>query len=192
MKKALSVIAIIILIMQSSLGSSQNDSSGIYFTAKDFANHKLSFAINCKTEKHTIKADMLFDSKEISIKHNDIVYKYPKDSVYAIKYCDGTTTRIYDNSEFPLINPYETIMIYKVTSIGTKGASSTTKYYFSKDAKSKIEELTIHNIKAAFPDNHKFHDLIDLQFHNDNELAAYDEFHKIMKINRILNNSMEK
>lgn len=173
-------------------GYSQKDSSGIYFTANDYVKHKLSFAINCKTQKHKIKSDMIFHPKEIAIKHGDSTYTYPKDSVYGVKYCDGSIVRIHNNSEYPIINPDEKIMIYKVMSgTGGKGSPIVTRYYFSSDAKGKIQELTIYNIKAAFPNNHKFHDLIDMDFHSDDDLIQYDSFHKIMKINRVLQNSIE-
>lgn len=186
------IIATSFLILKSTFSFSQKDSSGIYFTANDYVKHKLSFAINCETEKHKIKSDMIFHPKEISIKHADSTYTYPKDSIYGIKYCDGSIVRIYNNSEYPLINPDEKIMLYKVVSgSGTKGSPSVTRYYFSKDAKSKIQELTIYNMKAAFPDNHKFHDLVDMEFHSNDELTAYDNFHKTMKINRVLQNSLE-
>jgi hypothetical protein len=154
--------------------------------------HKLSFAINCKTQKHKIKSDMIFHPTEITIKHNDVAHTYPKDSIYGLKYCDGSIVRIYKNSEYPLINPNETIKIYKVVSTGQgKGSPSVTKHYFSKDVNSQIEKLTINNIKSAFPDNHQFHDLIDIEFHSDTELSTYDDFHKIMKINRVLQNSLK-
>ena len=180
-----------IMIFITSSCFSQIVNSGIYFTAEDYLKHKLSFVINCKTEKHKIKSDLIFHQKKISIKHNDSTYTYPKDSIYGIKYCDGSIVRIYNNSEYPLINPNETIKIYKVVSKGGgKNNLSVTKYYFSKDYKSKIVKLTISNIKSAFPGNHKFHDLIDREFHNDRELATYDDFHKIMKINRVLQNSL--
>lgn len=190
--KTKAIITACLMMFIAISGFSQKDSSGVYFTSNDYAKHKLSFAINCKTEKHKIKGDMIFHPKEISIKHNDSIHKYAKDSIYAIKYCDEAIERIYDNSMYPLLNPYETIMIYKVISgSGTKGSPVVTRYYFSKDAKSKIQELTIYNIKAAFPDNHKFHDLVDMDFHSNDDLTKYDEFHKMMKINRVLQNSLE-
>jgi hypothetical protein len=192
MKTIKTTIVTSLLIVKCSIGFSQKDSSGIYFKANDYINLKLSYAINCKTEKHKIAADMIFHSKEISVKHNGTTYKYQKDSVYAIKYCDGSIVRIYNNSEFPLVNPNETIMLYKVVSGGAKNIPSVTKYYFSKDAKSKIQELTIYNVKTAFPDNHKFHDLLDMEFHSDDELFAYDNFYKMEKINHVLTISKEK
>lgn len=188
------IILIGLFIAKPFSGFSQKDSSGIYFTVNDYINQKLSFAINCENQKHKIKADMIFHQKEISVRHNDSTYRYPKDSVYGIKYCDGSIIRIFNNSEYPLINPGEHIQIYKVVTTKNEGRAGTkefTQYYFSKDEKSNIQELTIYNVKAAFSENHKFHDLIDMDFHNDEELIQYDNFHKIMKINRILQNSLE-
>ncbi|MBL7889055.1 MAG: hypothetical protein JNL24_05855 [Bacteroidia bacterium] len=185
------IILIALFVISPIVGFSQKDSSGIYFTVKDYTNQKLTFAINCKNEKHKIKVDMIFHQKEISIKHNDSTYKYPKDSVYGIKYCDGSVVRIFKNSEFLMINAGETILLYKVEKgSGMKNDPVVTNYYFSKDAESEIQKLTINNLKSAVPFNHKFHDLLDMEFHNDNELIKYDSFHKITRINKIYLNSL--
>lgn len=186
------IILTVALIAISNPAFSQKDSSGIYFTADDYLKQKLSYAINCKTEKHSINPSRIFQDRYVIIKHKGIKHKHLKDTVYAVKYCDESITRIFKGREFPLVNPTEIIMIYKVVSgPGTKGSPSITRYYFSKNAKDKIEELTIYNIKAAFPDNHRFHDLVDMEFHSNDELTVYDNFHKIMKINRVLQNSYE-
>lgn len=180
-----------LFIVKPFAGFSQKDSSGIYFKVNDYINQKLAFAINCKNQKHKIKADMIFHQKEISIKHNDSTYSFPKDSVYGIKYCDGSVVRIFRNSEFPMINVGESIMIYKVeTGSGMKNDPIVTNCYFSKDAGSEIQKLTISNLKAAFPDNHKFHDLLDMEFHSDSELIKYDSFHKMTRVNKIYLNSL--
>ena len=173
-------------------GFSQKDSSGIYFTDDDYLKPKLSYVINCKTEKHSINPSPIFQDKYVIINHKGVKHKHSKDSVYAVKYCDESITRIFNRREYPFQNPGELIMIYKIVSGPSgKGQSAKIVYYFSKDAKSKIQELTIYNIKAAFPDNYKFHDLVNMEFHNNDELTVYDNFHKIMKINRVLQNSLE-
>jgi len=102
-----------IMVFITSSCFSQIVNSGIYFTADDYEMNKLSFVIDCKIQKHKIKSEMIFHPNEISIKHNDSTYTYPKDTIYGIKYCDGSIVRIYNNSEYPLINPHETILIYK-------------------------------------------------------------------------------
>lgn len=186
-------IITIFSILNPCLSFLQKDSSGIYFTADDYTHQKLSYAINCKTQKHAINPYNIFFDKYIIIKHEGIKHKELKDSVYAIKYCDQSITRIYNRQEYPLINPGEQIMIYiSVSGPGSKGETARTTYFFSVDAKSELVELTIYNIKAAFPDNHKFHDMIDMEFFKDDDLIGYDDFHKMMKINRVLLSSLEK
>lgn len=61
-------------------------------------------------------------------------------------------------------------------------------YFFSKDATSSLQALTKENLKAALPDYHKFHDALDENFKIDKELYAYDNFHKMYKLNWILKN----
>ena len=39
-------------------------------------------------------------------------------------------------------------------------------------------------------DNHKLHNALDAQFKYDNELYAYDDFHKMYKLNWIIKNNI--
>ncbi len=189
--KYLFIIITGIYILNPIFASAQIDSSGIYFTVNDYLNQNLAFAIDCKNQKHKIKADMMFHQKEILITHNDSIYKYSKDSVYGIKYCDGLIVRFFKNLEFTLINTGETILLYSIEKgSGTKNDPVVINYYFSKDAASEIQNLNIYNLKAAFPTNHKFHDLIDKEFHSETELIKYDSFHKMTRVNKSYMNSL--
>ena len=58
--------------------------------------------------------------------------------------------------------------------------------YFSKGGNKDIKVLTLMNLKATFPENHKLHDAIDAQFKTDASLSEYDQFHKHYKINHFL------
>jgi hypothetical protein len=60
------------------------------------------------------------------------------------------------------------------------------KYYFSIKGDSKILELSGDNIKAAFPNDHVLHDMIDAQVNNAQDIASYDSFHKMFKINHLI------
>jgi hypothetical protein len=85
------------------------------------------------------------------------------------------------------MNPNEMILLYKVEVMQTKAAAPKVySYYFSKDASSPLQDLSKANLKAAFPTNHKFHDGLDANFKTDSELTAYDSFHKMYKVNHIL------
>ena len=171
----------------------QKDSSGIYKTADDFQQRKLSYAINYKTEKHKIKDNLLFNGGEIKVKHGGETYTLPKSETYGFRSTKGQEFRFADNKEYRVLNPGDALLlyVYQHPSHSPKEAERyVPAYFFSSDAASAPQALSIANVKAAFPDNHKLHDAIDAQFKSDKELYAYDQFHKMYKLNWILKNEM--
>lgn len=168
----------------------QKDSGGVYLTAEDFQRRKLTYAINCSTEKHKIKLNDFFGKPYITVKHFDTSYKLNKNQIFGYKTCDEQIVRFEGKKELVLLNPNEEILIYThVVSRPAKGQTNVTNYYFSKDALSPTQSLTIKNVKKAFPDNHAFHMKLDEMFKYNTELAAYDDFHKVYKLNWILKQS---
>lgn len=174
--------------------SAQKDSSGIYKTSSDFQQKKLSYAINYKTEKHKIKDNMLFNGAEIKVVHEGQTYKLDKNSTYGYKSTKGDVFRFVDEKEYKVLNPGDSPMLYAYThpTSATKGNFKyVSDYYFSTNASSPAQALTKENLKKAFPDNHKFHDALDATFKSDEGLASYDSFHKMYKVNHILEMSLK-
>lgn len=176
--------------------SAQKDSSGIYKTAEDFQNRKLSYAINYKTEKHKIKDNILFNADKIVVKHKGETYMLVKRETYGFKNTRGIVFRFVDSKDYKVLNTGEPILIYVYDNTVHSGKNASNKpyqweYYFSKDAISPPQSLTLPNVKAIFPENHKFHDALDAQFKSDKELYAYDSFHKMYKLNWIYRNAIK-
>lgn len=71
----------------------------------------------------------------------------------------------------------------------SKNNAGSTQFYFSKDASSPVQALTLANLKSAFPKNYPFHDRLDAQFGNGGDLSAYDAMHQMTKINWLLKES---
>ena len=188
MKKYLISVALMCISFVFALSAiAQKDSSGIYKTASDFSAKKLSLAINCKTESHKIKINDIFSQDHITVVHDGKSYDFKKNDIYGYKLCNGETYRFSGNKDYQVMDPNEVILLYKVEVMQKKAtAPKVYSYYFSKDASSSLQDLTKANLKAAFPTNHKFHDELDANFKADNELIAYDSFHKMYKINHIL------
>ncbi len=169
----------------------QKDSSGIYKTALDFQQRKLSYAINCKVEKHKINANVLFKGAKVKVKHRGTTYTFRKSEVFGYRACDGQQYRFVDNTEYSILNPVESLLLYfyQHPAHSAKDINQyPPMYFFSKEATSSLQQLTKANLKAAFPDDHKFHDALDTNFKNDKELYAYDSFHKMYKLNWLLKN----
>jgi len=189
MQKLKHVYFLITTFFMFSVLTAQNDSSGIYKTSEDFMQKKLSYAINYRTEKHKINDDLLFHGAEIKVKHHGTNYSLKKSDTYGYRSTKGVTYRFVDNKTYKILNPGEPLLIYvyQHPSHSPKEAEKyTPMYFFSTDAASAPQELTKANLKNAYPENHHFHDALDAQFKEDKELYAYDKFHKMYKLNRIL------
>lgn len=179
-------------LTQNSFG--QKDSSGIYLTAQDFQQRKLSYAINYKKEKHKIKDNFLFNADKIVVKHKSETYALLKSDTYGYRNTRGVEFRFIDNKEYKVLNPDQSLLIYfyQHPAHGGKDISRglyQPEYYFSKDAASPLQDLTLNNVKAAFPENHKLHDALDAQFKSDKDLYSYDSFHKMYKLNWVIKNN---
>jgi len=167
----------------------QSENSGIYRTAKDFLRGNMEYAIQCDSQSHKIKTNLLFKQNRVIVKHEGKTYKLAKDSVYAVRYCSGVVERLFQGKVYPMVNAGEAILMYKIAipAIG-KTRPAQIKWYFSKDAAWPVQPLTIGNLTGAFPDNHAFHDAIMAEFKTDAELPLYDAVHKMMRINRLYQN----
>lgn len=78
MKNIIAILVVTGTLTLTQNSQAQTDSSGIYKTASDFQNKKLSYAINYKTEKHKIKSSMLFNNDQIKVKHEGTMYTLKK------------------------------------------------------------------------------------------------------------------
>ena len=167
----------------------QQDSSGVYLTASDFKNRHLVYAINCNTQKHKIKLKEFFSRPFIVMVHNDSSYTLPKNEIYGYRACDGVSYRFVDEKVYKILNPFEPIVIYRYFVYILH--NPVNDYFFSKGNAVIVEELTKANLKRAFPDNHKFHELLDLSFKDELSLTSYDKRKKVYKLMTVYAKSME-
>src|SRR4030095_4064553 len=87
---------------------------------------------------------------------------------------DARNYRISGNVRYEILEA-KAIYIYSTDVLVRKG-SSEKAFFFSVGPNGDILPLTIHNLKKAFPDNHAFHDNLDMAFNHDSDLTRYDDF----------------
>ena len=171
----------------------QKDSSGVYKTAADFKNRKLSYAINYKIEKHKINNYVLFNDDVIKVKHMGTTYNLKKSETYGYRNTNGVEFRFVDNKEYKILNPGEAFLIY-IYQHPAHSPKETANYgpmnYFTINVIDPPKLLTKANLKAAFLQNHKFHDALDTNFRSDKELVDYDDFHKMYKLNWLIKSNL--
>ena len=156
--------------------------SGVYLSASDFASGKLTYEINCATEKHKIKLNEFLNQDYITVVHDKQSHKLQKKAIFGYKDCDNLTYRFSGNSHY-------VILLYKHTIAASKNQQEEVHYYFSISGTGEMQTLTLMNIKKAFPENHKLHDALDAEFKSDDQLAQYDSFHKMYKLNHLYANN---
>src|SRR5215831_7607198 len=103
---------------------------------------------------------------------------------------DARNYRVVGNDRYQILEA-KALYIYSLDVLVRKGTSEKT-YFFSVGPNGDVLPLTILNLKKAFPDNHTFHDLLDMSFKHDSDLTRYDDFHKMFKVNRLLAASFER
>ena len=163
----------------------QKDSSGVYMTAVDFTNKRLTYGINCKTEKHKIKLNNFFNRDYITVIHEGTKYNISKDSVFGFKTCNSSSYRIADKIDYTILNADDNLLLYEFIPVSVPKNPSPPVHKFSKGADGPMLDLTIENVKNIYPDNHQFHDEVENTFRSNSSLLSYDSYHKQYKLVRL-------
>jgi hypothetical protein len=162
--------------------------SGVYRSAADYKNGKLSLAVDCKTETHKIKLHSFTNKDYIDVIHQEKKHTMKKSEIYGLRDCDGKDWRFSGNKEYQILEN-EPLLIYQRAEMPLdpqkKGAGTIARYFFSLGVDGAVQTLTLQNLKKATANNHAFHDQLDAQFKSDQQLAAYDSFHKQYKVNHL-------
>ena len=170
--------------------SAAGERSGLYMPAAAYAAGRLTYEVHCRTAMHKIDRHTLLGRSYVDLTHEGRQYRHAKREVYGYRGCDGNDVRFVGNQEFALLSAGP-LYLYsaQMPSPGAKGTRLETRYFFSATAGDSALPLTRANLKQAYPDDHRFHDLLDQSFRSEAELAAYDAFHKQYRVARTLTQS---
>ena len=183
---------VFLAVMAAGVGTaSAKNATGIYLTAEDFQNARLTSQSECGSPGHKTELHDVLRKSYIEVTHEGETRRYEKSQIYGFRSCDGRDYRFVDKNEYEILESRQVTMYAddpparnpKDTS---RGLATSRLYFFSVGAAGPVLPLTIANVKKAFPDNHAFHDALDMAFHTDDELSQYDTFHRMFKINRLL------
>ena len=171
----------------------QEGNQGVYLSAKDFTNGKISF-VNDQSKKYKLHWNEPFNSSTTKIIIGDSVIKLNKDSIFGYRDKKNVCYRFYNKVAYKIINPTEEILIYsKTSSEGVpKNNHTVTKYYFSPNACSQIYPLTKWQLKTVLINDVTFNKLLDVYFHNDDDLFAFDNNNKVYYLNYVYKLSKQK
>jgi hypothetical protein len=194
MKPIVKIVLVVIISVCQSVA--QTNSSGIYKTWQDYKDNKLSFVINCDHPNGKIRLHHFFSKNYIDLIQEGKEYRFNKDSIFGYRDDKHNNYRFYKNynHEYKILEN-NSIVIYVVSLPISTSSGKTNQmvptYFFSKGLNGHIFPLTILNLKRAFADNLKFHDMLDVTFGGGESLSKYDSEQKLYDLNFILQNSSD-
>lgn len=186
------VLAAFVFSVAASLKAATPRTSGVYLTAADYKNGQVAFEGDCKSKTHKLELHDVLNKPYIDVTHAAEKRRYQKNEVFGFRACDGRNYRFVSNLEYQILEAKELYVYEHGTNehVG-KGLRTVPTYYFSAGPSGQVLPLTLENLKRAFPDNQRFHDSLDQMFGRGQNLAQYDELHKMFTVNQLLVASRE-
>jgi hypothetical protein len=166
--------------------------SGVYVTADDYKNGRLSFEGDCGSKAHRLELHDVLHKSYIHVTHETEKRRFAKNDLFGFRACDGHDYRFASNLEHQILETRELYIYARDVYVSHgRGRHTTRGYFFSAGAEGPVLALTSANLKTAFPDNHKFHDALDAAFGAKQKPSEYDESQKMFKVNQLLIASRE-
>jgi hypothetical protein len=169
--KVMIAICLIAAFAQKTLA--QSTVCGLYLTADDYHNQKLSFKTT-DADGNSIKFNEFLGSGRIVVVYNGKKQTFFKSAIYGYR-SNNCDYRYFNNIPYKVIDGRD-FYLYSSSKIVQQGkwSKSVDSYYFSSTAIADIEPLSIKNLQSAYASNPRFRYLIESHFETDNSLTAYD------------------
>lgn len=172
-------------MLMASTATAQTKPAGLYSTADDFQQQKITYALDCSNGKDKLKLNDLFGSSKGYIISKGEKHSFTKRSVYGYRTCKNENYRFFKNTAYRIVDTAEFYIYYRNMQAGPnkgKGTLRADTYFFSTQANNTIQLLTLDNLKKAFPGNRSFQYALDAHFRSDKDLAAWDAYGKTYKV----------
>ena len=173
MKTVKLMIAIMLMAGLAQRSFAQEQTCGLYLTADDYHNHKLSYKTSGK-DGNSIKLNEFLGSHKVVVLYNAKKEELYKSAIYGYRY-NNTDYRYFNNIAYKIIDDKD-FYLYSTPKLVQQGngPKSISAYYFSSTAIADVKPLSIKNLQSVYTNNAKFRYLLESQFSTDDALTAYD------------------
>src|SRR5713226_4569438 len=168
MKTYFGSVAALAVLVFSNAGTAQvaaPKTSGVYLTADDYKNGRLSFEGDCGSKAHKLELHDVLHKSYIHVTHETEKHRFAKSDLFGFRACDGHDYRFASNLEYQILESKELYIYAREVPVSHgRGVHTVRGYFFSAGAEGPVLALTLENLKKAFPDNQRFHDALDAAF----------------------------
>ena len=180
--------------VRSGIASADSRWAGVFLTATDYRTESPAAKIACSSASQPIDRQSFAHSATVQVGDPRLgsAIRYPKDSVFGFRACDGTTVRFVAGENYQLVqeSPLYLYDVQRTVDVG-KGREQVHDFFFSVAADDSIRPLTRAALKHAYSTNRKFRDLLDLNFRTDEELTQFDGGKNEFKVALILRECLQ-
>lgn len=173
------------LLALATTATAQTQPAGLYSTADDFQQQKITYPVDCSSSNDKLKLNDLFGSPEGYVISKGEKHAFSKSHVYGYRTCKNENYRFYKKTPYRIVDTAGFYIYYRnkqAEPAQGKGSYRTDTYFFSTHADNAIQLLTMDNLKKAFPGNRSFQYALDAHFRSDKDLAAWDAYGKMYKV----------
>jgi hypothetical protein len=194
MKKFSSILlAIFVGGFSAAMAQSANIPDGVYIKSTDLMNHEVSYSLNPDKKTDKIVLNDFLSGSQIRVTSNGQKKDFNKNELFGYRY-HQQDYRFYNNTAYKIVDTTG-FYLYSHEQLVPhgKGYTTTNVFYFSMSPNGAMLMLTLNNLDKAYSQNDKFRYALESEFHNDNELTAYDNYIRMYKIKHIfLANASDK
>lgn len=161
--------------------------SGVYMTADDYKNGRLSFEGDCGSKAHKLELHDVLHKSYIHVTHETEKRRFAKSDLFGFRACDGHDYRFASNLEHRILEARDLYIYSREVPVSHgRGVHTVRGYFFSAGPEGPVLALTLENLKKSFPDNQRFRDALDAAFGARQKLSEYDESRKMFRVNQLL------
>ena len=159
---------------------------GVYLTAGDFSRGVLTNEGARSSKYDMLLHDSIFGKPYIEVVHNGEATRYQKDEIWGFRDFDGKAYRFVDKDAYEVREAGKLVIYTNDEFVAGRKGRTEPNYYFSVGAAGSVTPLTVMNLKLAFPNNHRFHDYLDMM---PGRVTDFDKFHNTYRVNHFLTSS---
>jgi len=189
MKAEKILLSILFTCLYAAVSFSQcsNRTTGLFLTAADCRQQNIAYANTCKNDTVKIRLNDFTMSKYLTIVKDDGNTRLLKEQIFGYQRGDGVLFRFKKKRELRIINPFDSFVVYKVTSARPiTGRTNVTPYYYSIGLGGEIKKLSKSNLITALANNKVFTDEIRNSFKYNTDLMRFDETSKKYRLLALL------
>lgn len=166
-----------------SLSSFARSQSGVYKSADDFKNNRLTYEDNGANKKHLRVHDFFWSMPGITVVHNGSKINLRKSDLYGYRDDKNNVFRFYRNAAYRIVDSGKIFVYVQEKNIPlSKGFKVVNAYYFSDGPGAEVLPLTIADVAAVFAANSRFVAVL-LHSYTSESVKEYDAEHNMFRIN---------